>query len=480
MNRTRAMYPSSALVPWPRAAAVFGLILLALAVPHTALAEALRAPGEGLAVFRTYNFRIVLSGIAMLGAACGAIGSFLVLRRKALLGDAVSHATFPGIAGAFMLATALGMSGKNVPLLLIGAGISAAAGIGAIALIRRSTPLSEDAALAIVLSVFFGAGVALMGVIQQMDGASAAGLESFILGKAASLRAVDGKRIAVAAVVILSTCVLLFKEWRVLCFDPEFARVQGWPVSALDAILLLSAAGITIIGLQAVGLILVIALLVIPPSSARCWTDSLARMMGLSAGFGAMAGAAGAAWSALAPDWPTGPVIILSAASVFFISLLFGSARGMVPRWLRAIRFERVAAEQQVLRAFWESEEIAQGPVSIGDSALASTGHDGTRIRHASGRLLRKGLLRQQEGEWSLTESGRQAAGEIVRRHRLWEHYLIRHAAVAPDHADRDADQMEHMLDPGLVRDLERAIGPNGETKRLPSPHPLRSGEERQ
>jgi manganese/zinc/iron transport system permease protein len=428
-----------------------------------------------------YNTRVVAAGVALLGAACGVVGAFMILRRKALFGDAISHATLPGVALAFLMASALGIPGKQYPILLAGAVCTALLGMGVIAIIRRFTRLPEDAALGIVLSVFFGAGVVLLGVIQQMEGASAAGLESFIYGKTASMLAEDGRRIAICAAVLAALCALLFKEFRLLCFDPDFARAQGWPVRGLDAAMLGMAVAATVIGLQAAGLLLVVALMIVPPAAARFWTDDLRAMALTAAAIGAGAGVLGALWSAMEPDWPAGAVIVLVAAAAFALSFLFGRSRGVVYRLAAHARLERRVDRLHLLRAFYEASERERDEAALSASDLARSGFvPPRRLARALRRLAREGALeRLPDKRWRLTSAGRALAARVVRNHRLWEMYLIRHAAIAPTHADRDADMIEHVLGREMVAELERDLeAADAAAARLESPHPIaRVGE---
>ena len=175
-------------------------------------------------LLQDYNTRIVVFGVAVLGCAAGIVGCFTLLRKRALMGDAISHATLPGLAMAFMVAVLVGWDERSLPLLWCGATVTGLMGVGVILALRNLTPLKEDAALGVVLSVFFGAGMALMGVVQQMQGGHAAGLESFILGKTASMGISDARLISAAALACIAVCGLLFKEFKLLCFD------EGLPV----------------------------------------------------------------------------------------------------------------------------------------------------------------------------------------------------------------------------------------------------------
>ncbi len=326
-------------------------------------AHALAADGTGETVrgvmeqfmrvllLRDYNTRVVLAGTSVLGAAAGAVGTLLLLRQRALLGDTLAHATLPGIALAFLLTTMTGAAGKSLPLLLLGAVVSAALFGGAVLALRHGTRLKEDAALGIVLSVSFGLGVALLGIAQKVPQAQAAGLESFIYGKTASMLASDVKLIVVAAVGAMVVTVGLLKEWRLLCFDQSFAASIGRPIMPLDLLMVSLAVVVTVVGLQAVGLILITALLIIPAAAARFWTRRMHTLLALAAVFGALSGLVGAAISALAARLPSGAIIVLVAAGVFVFSMLFAPHRGVLIRAWRRRRMRRGLADDPPRRA---------------------------------------------------------------------------------------------------------------------------------
>lgn len=427
-----------------------------------------------------YNTRLVVLSTVVLGAASGMIGSFLLLRKRSLMGDALSHATLPGICVAFMVMVAAGGSGKYFPGLLLGAAVSGLLGVGSVLAITRFTRLKDDAALGIVLSVFFGLGAALLGLIQDMPQGSAAGLESFIYGKTASIIRADLLLIVSVAALVGAACVAFYKELTLLCFDEDFASSQGWPVTRLDLLMLTLVTAVTVIGLQAVGLILVIALLIIPPAAARFWTEKLSRMMFASALIGAVSGWFGASLSALAPRLPAGAVIVLVAAAVFVFSMVFGSSRGVLVRAVLHLRLVATVGRQHLLRAVFEAIESVEGQPVQGRSVDLETL---MKMRSWSsiklGRIIRRaqaqGLLVQGgTGDVRLTEYGTAEAARVVRNHRLWELYLITHADIAPSHVDRDADMIEHVLGPEMVAKLEQRLGSAAPVAPIPpSPHTL-------
>ena len=280
-----------------------------------------------------YNTRVVLLGTLLLGATAGLVGTFLVLRKRALVGDVVGHATLPGIAIAFLAAEAFAPgTGKNTATLLTGAAATGLLGAATVAWLSRVRRVGPDAAQAVVLGLFFGIGAALFRAVQQVPAGDAAGLNGYLYGKAASLVASDVWLFAAAAGVVLLVVALLHKELVVVCFDPEFAAATGLPVKTLDLLLTALAVAVTVLGLQSVGLVLVVATLTIPPAAARFWTDRAGVMSALAAAIGGAAAIAGVILSALVPKLAAGATIVLAGAVLFLFSLAFGTKGGWIAR----------------------------------------------------------------------------------------------------------------------------------------------------
>ena len=440
-------------------------------------------------MLRDYNTRVVLLGTLCLGVTAGVVGTFTLLRKRALVGDVVSHAALPGIAAAFLAMEWLAPgSGKSLPALLAGA---LAAGLLAMALViglHRLAPIKDDAALAIVLSVFFGCGVALFTVVQTLPTGNQAGLQGFIFGKTASMVAADVMLIMQVALVVLVVCGLLFKELAVLCFDEGFAAAQGWPTTGLDVVLMTLVAVVTVIGLQSVGLLLVVALLIIPPAAARFWADRLGAMTLGAALLGGASTVGGATLSAVFPRLAAGAVIVLTATCFFLISLFASPRRGLVRR---AVQRARLAAEidrQHLLRALYEcvesertaasgtaADKAPEARVSV-EQLLAKRTWKTRHLMRLLRRAERRGLLVFENARHvRLTETGWQAARRVARNHRLWELYLIQHAAIATARVDRYADLIEHVLEPEILAELEKQLATHyPDLQRVPpSPHAL-------
>ena len=461
--------------------AAAALLLSVVAAPAQAAPSAMEV--WRVATLQNYNTRLVVLSTLILGLASGLIGTFLLLRKRSLMGDALSHACLPGIGLMFMVLAAAGYDAKALPLLLLGATVTGVVGVVLVLLIRNTTRVKDDAAMGIVLSVLFGLGVAILGMVQSMPGASAAGLESFIYGKTASMVMRDFGIIAGVAGAVAVGCVALFKEFTLVCFDEGYASARGWPVHALDLAMLALVTAVTVAGLQAVGLILIIAFLITPAAAARFWTHDLRRMLVIAGVIGAASGWLGASISALLPDLPAGAVIVLVAAGIFLVSLVVGPARGVLVRGVLHHRLKRKVGRQHLLRAVYEvletqhADDPADVPVPNDPVRVSALLEHRAWTRRELLRLIRT-ARREDHVEWfdgetlCLSESGFGEAQRTTRNHRLWEMYLIRHADVAPAHVDRDADAVEHVLGVDMVRRLEQELSKRHRTHPVPpSPH---------
>lgn len=379
-----------------------------------------------------YNTSIVLAGVMALGIGGGVIGVFTFLRKRALISDAISHATLPGIAIAFLIGIALGGTGRNLALLMAGAATTGVLGVLCVQWIRDHTRLPEDTAIGTVLSVFFGLGIVLLSHIQTLETAGQAGLNSFLLGSTAALTAGEAQLIGGASLVAILIALLLLKEFGAVAFDEEFAAAQGWRVARLDLAMIGLLLAIVAIGLKTVGLVLIIALVIIPPASARFWTERLGRLVALSGAFGGLAGWIGGSLSALLPDMPAGAVIVLAAAVIFAVSLLFAPRRGVIGWAVRRLRMRLRAAS-------------IRGLLAMADGYLPPDG--------LSYRVMR--LRRYIDGDARITESGRRAAAEMRRQDRLWHTYRLRHPDAALAFNPLSGARIEEVLSADIIAALE-------------------------
>ncbi len=283
-----------------------------------------------------YTLMIVAIGAALLGSVSGALGTYAVLRRQSLLGDAISHAALPGIAIAFLL------TGSKTPLILVfGAAIAGWLGTLLILSVVRLTRIKYDSALGIVLSTFFGFGLVLHTLIQRTGNANQAGLDTFLFGQAATILKSDVLTIGILGGIASIIMFVFWKELKLLVFDESFAASIGFPIRVLDILLTSLLVIAIVLGLQAVGAVLMSAMLVAPAVAARQWTDKLSVMMFLAACFGVLAGVGGTIISSSVSRIPTGPTIVLCATAVVGFSILFAPNRGLLWGWFRQQRNKR-------------------------------------------------------------------------------------------------------------------------------------------
>ncbi|MFQ5511199.1 MAG: metal ABC transporter permease [Candidatus Krumholzibacteriia bacterium] len=417
------------------------------------------------------NTRWVLAGCMLLGASSGILGSFALLRRRSLMGDALAHAALPGVCLAFLATGA-----RSIEYFMVGALIAGVVAAFSIQSITRFSRIKEDAALGLVLSVFFAVGIVLLTLIQHSGRGNQAGLDKFLFGQAASLVGSDVRVMAICAAVVVVASLALFKEFKLLCFDASFAHGQGFAPGLLDGLLNVLIVVAVVIGMQAVGVVLMAAMLITPPAAARLWTDRLGVLVAIAGGVGALSGLLGTVVSAQAVRMPTGPLIVLSATGVFIFSFFFAPRKGLLARLRRLLLLRATVARENVLRSMYEVAESA-GSWDIVVSAERIAEQRGRGVHGVTKQvrpLVREGLLRRSGEDVSFTEAGLQAAYHVVRNHRLWEMFLMHESQLAADHVDRDADFIEHFLSVEIVGELERLLEIHGREPKLPpSVHPI-------
>lgn len=361
-----------------------------------------------------YTLRNVLLGTAWIGVVAGSLGTFAFLRRQSLLGDVISHATLPGVVLVFLV-----WQRREIGMLMAGAAGTGLLATALIQVVDARTNIKRDGAMGVALAVFFGVGVLLLSVTQNLPTASKAGLDKFIFGQAAALVQSDVTVLLAAGVVVLVALWLFYRELKIVTFDPDFARAAGFRVTVLEGGIVTLIVITTVMGLQTVGVILMSAMLIAPAAAARQWTDRLSVMILVAALVGGASGGAGALVSAVGPQIPTGPVVVLVLTAFVLVSLFLGRKRGLVWHWRRQRRSRKLADPDTVLGALGVLEAAHAGMVR---------GHPKAVVRMAVGRsvqvgqalaaLQEAGLVDEHDGDWSLTARGRVEAGRLARDQR--------------------------------------------------------------
>jgi manganese/zinc/iron transport system permease protein len=405
--------------------------------------------------FADPNIRYVVIGSLLLTASSAIVGTFTFLNKKSLIGDAIAHAVLPGICLGFIL------SGTKNPFFLIGgAFVTGWLSLVLVNYITAKTRIKEDTAIGLILSVFFGIGILMLTVIQKSGNAAQSGLDHFLFGKAAALVSDDLIVFGAVAIILLIVVFALFKEFTLLAFDKNFAVAIGLPVKAIELTLTSLIVLAVVIGIQAVGVVLMAAILITPAAAARFWTDKIKVLMVLSCVFGAVSGLSGAYISYIAPAMPTGPWIVIVISTIAFVSFFFAPRRGVISRVMRQNTIRKTINDENILKAFYQLGEenrdfmAPRHPEEISKKRLMSP----ARLRKILDRLLAEGYLKNVAHAWELTEEGKVKAQRVVKIHRLWELYLTTKLNIAPDHVHDDADTIEHLLTPELEAELEKVL----------------------
>ncbi|AZI31765.1 metal ABC transporter permease [Kaistella carnis] len=354
-------------------------------------------------VFSDYTLRTITLGTAILGGVTGMLGSFAVLRKQSLLGDAISHAALPGIALSFLIT-----GSKDTHILLIGALISGLLGTFWIRGITTKTHLKSDTALGLILSVFFGFGMLLLTFIQKQPNANQAGLDKYLFGQAATLVESDVWLMSIVTGLCLIVLLLFWKEFKILLFDKDYAHTLGFNTKLIDVLITSFIVLAIVLGLQTVGVVLMSAMLLAPAAAARQWTNSLGLMVFLAAILGASAGVFGTAISSTQNNLSTGPVIVLVASVFVLFSFIFSPKRGLLFKQIRLIK-NRDDLELQKTLAFMyhivEDHEDISHP-----HAIKILNNLRGYSRKALRKLINKKYVEVHGEMWSMTPKGVEAA----------------------------------------------------------------------
>lgn len=367
-----------------------------------------------MSLLTDYTIQTVIMGAILLGISSGVLGSFAVLRQQSLLGDALAHAALPGVCLGFLL------TGRNLAGLLAGALLTGTLAALVVMVLLRRSRLKTDAALGSVLSVFFAAGVVMLTFIQRQGNASQGGLDAFLFGQAAAILRSDLWVMGAITLLALGLVALLWKELKLITFDPLFAASLGLPVRVLEGLLTAMIAFAVVIGLQMVGVVLMAAMVIAPAVAARQWTHRLETMVVLSAVFGATGGTIGALISATRRGLATGPLIILAMSALVLVSLLFSPERGILWDIWQRTRYRRSLKSKQVLTTLYQLSLKHDNAAYPAEQGMVDT-YYGVATDVILKRLAKQGLvieaqhMPEERAHWTLTEAGRHEAERILR-----------------------------------------------------------------
>lgn len=381
---------------------------------------------------------------------CGLLGNYLVLRRLSLMGDAMSHSVLPGLVIAFMLT-----GSRAAPVMFLGALMAGITTVVLVELIKRLGRVEPGAAMGVVFSVLFALGVLLIERVARNTDLDA---DCVLHGQLESLFWPDGPArwldvlhpatlaavppqvwtLAITCAVSFVFVLVLYKELRLAAFDPALATAQGFHASILHYALMVLVAGATVAAFEAVGSILVIAMLIVPAAIARLLTDRMPTQLLMSTTIAVVAAVMGYLGSIALPSAMDKPQvnaagsIAIALGVLFFVAMLFGPRYGVLATAIRRVNLTRRIALDDLLAALYRHEEGSPITSRFAPKVYA--------------RARRSGLV--MPGQDTLTEAGRQRAAELIRRHRLWETYLVHRAGISADHAHEPAEHLEHLAEP--------------------------------
>ena len=398
--------------------------------------------------FSEPNVTSVFLGTALLCGLSGLVGTFTFLRKRSLIGDVIAHSVLPGIALAFLLS-----GEKNLIVLLFGAVVTGWLSTFLVDAVSKNSKIKVDTATALILSVFFGLGMLLLTHIQSTGNANQSGLDSFIFGNAASMNTADVQLFAVLGSFLLVVYLILFRAFRVYSFDESFTESIGWPVRGIRLALSICTVLIVAMGVQAVGAVLMAALLITPAASARFWTYKVRILALLSAIFGMVSGLVGAGISNIQAGMPTGPWMVVVLTAVVFFSALFGTDKGFLLDWNRKRKTSARIKRENVLKWLYKltyhptKDKANSIPVA---KLREETELPWPRVQNQLKNLERWDLISKDDDVLVFTPGGLVEARAVVRKHRLWEMYISKYMRLAPDHVHDDAEGMEHVITPEI------------------------------
>lgn len=403
------------------------------------------------------NVVYVLVGMLCISASSALVGTFALLRKRSLLGDAISHALLPGVCLGYLSA------GEKDPLwLMAGAFATGWLAIFLVDYIVRNSKIRQDAAIGIVLTFFFGLGIVLITFIQNNSHGNHAGLDHFLFGQAAAMGKSDLNFLLVVLVAVLGLIVVAYRALVVMSFNQDYAVSIGIQVKRLEFLLTSLTVLAIASGIQALGVILISALIITPAAAARFWTNKLSLMLVAAVTISVVSGISGAYVSYAWANMPTGPWVVVFLSLITLLSISFAPKRGLISRYrLKQKNYEKIN-DENVLKVIFQLKKNHPDDTFTLVDIVAHRNFDSHVLERSLRRLAHRNLIQQQQNTFSLTSEGVKESFRIARLHRLWEQYLLKRTNTDTDHVHSGAEAIEHIITPEIEAELERELGIEG------------------
>ena len=420
-----------------------------------------------LSFFTDSVLRAPTIGCMLMCVSAGLMGVVVFLRKQSLIGEVLSHASYPGVIFALLIAGFFSLSEADELqlsfLILIGAFITSLLGLGMIHFLEKKMHVPPDAALCFILSTFFGVGLMIASEVQFSFTTLYKKALIYLYGQAATMTDVHIVIYGTLALIVSVIVLCFYKELQVMTFDRQYAKSLGIAVKWIDLCLFIFITLAVIIGIRSVGVVLMSAMLIAPVVAARQWTERLSVLFILSALFAMLSGFLGNYFSVVlsnrfSSDYaslrivlPTGPMIVLMATIFALFSLLLAPDRGLLARLWRISSFRYTTLCENILKGMWKIDSRAALSFK---QVMHMQSISILYMRFLLWRMEQTGWIRKEKQTYALTIDGRKRAAKIVRLHRLWELYLASHLGIGHERVHRNAEEMEHILTPELERQL--------------------------
>jgi len=428
--------------------------------------------GELLDIFSAEWAIRALIASSLVGVMCGVIGAFIVLRNMSLIGDALSHAILPGIVVAFLI---VGYSTIGFFVGSVLAGLIAAVGI---TWIQHNVKTKNDAAIGIVFTSMFSLGVIGISYISNRPGGGVhLDLGDFLFGTVLGISNEDIILTAITTVFTLISVIIFYRHLFVTTFQPVIAETMGISVKFIHYFLMLLLSFAVVSSLRTVGVILVVAMLITPASTAMLLTNKLKNVVILSGVFGLLAAVLGLL-SAILLNTTPGPAMCIVATILYFIAAIFSPEKGLLFKYFNQLNQKKKIEQEDIIKLITKQKETQ----SISSQKIQEIlGYSKSRVKSNISILIKDGLLQESKGEYRLTIKGNSNAQALVRAHRLWETYLVNKTGLNEGQIHPDAERLEHLLTAEMIDEVDQALGyPDSDPHGSPIPkkghipqHPL-------
>lgn len=411
-------------------------------------------------------------GCMLMCLSAALVGVIAFLRKQSLVGEALSHASFPGVILGVLSAGTLFEETSSLfwlpPLTIAGAFLFAWLGLIGIHFLETRGKVRSDSALCFILSAFFGLGITLASHVQFVHSNLYIQALSYLYGQAATMIDIHVLIYGLLSIAVLAMIMIFYKELQILIFDKHYAKSLGIRVQMIRSLTVLLMALAIVIGIRSVGVVLMSAMLIAPAAAARQFTHRMSRMFILAGIFGLLSGYLGVlssveltnSFSERFPNerlaFPTGPMIVLVATLICLIALLFAPERGLVTRLIRRLYFRHTCTSENILKAMWRLNPKAEHSLS---ELMRFQNVSKLYLILIMRQLKRSGWIEiAKRGGYKLTSDGFHRASHIVRLHRLWELYLADYLGIGAERVHRSAEEMEHIITPELERELTELL----------------------